>query len=260
MKYFIKFVSIIGLLSFSQLAYSDSITDNYTTGDTLTAATLNNIKAAVNDNDTNVGTNATAISGNTAGIGANATAIGTNTSAIGTKQNIVTGTCPAGQSIRVINANGSVTCEVDTDTNTNASTLCTAGQYLSGSGACVEKRPYRIGGSILAAASVDITDMAGELGLSFRMTMGNSNTPNAYVHITCSGQESNNISGCFAWGPGSVGPISFNIFTTQTATSLTTTRGQIQTISQIGVFRITNNTGGTISFNVLIEPSFTNPN
>ena len=123
-----------------------------------------------------------------------------------------------------------------------------------------EKRPYRIGGSILAAASVDITDMAGELGLNFRMTMGNLNTPNAYVHITCSGQESNNISGCFAWGPGSVGPTSFNIFTTQTATSLTTTRGQIGTISQTGVFRITNNTGGTISFNVLIEPSFTNPN
>jgi hypothetical protein len=51
MKNYIKSVAMIGFLSISQLAYPDSITDTYNTGDTLTATTLNNIKSAVNDND-----------------------------------------------------------------------------------------------------------------------------------------------------------------------------------------------------------------
>jgi parallel beta-helix repeat protein len=54
MKYFIKFVSLIGLFAISQLAYAAPITDTYTTGDTLTAGTLDNIKSAVNDNDTRI--------------------------------------------------------------------------------------------------------------------------------------------------------------------------------------------------------------
>lgn len=75
----------IALLFTSQLVTAGEITDTYTTGETLTTTTLDNIKTAVNDNDT-------------------------------TKQDRVTGTCTAGQSIRVINANGTVTCEVDSNT------------------------------------------------------------------------------------------------------------------------------------------------
>ena len=56
MKYFIKLISLVGLMAISQLAYSGSITDNYTKGDVLTAGTLNNIKSAVNDIDTRVTT------------------------------------------------------------------------------------------------------------------------------------------------------------------------------------------------------------
>lgn len=57
MKYSIRILSIIGLLLISQLARSDSITDTYTTGDTLTATKMNNIKSAVNDNDARIGDN-----------------------------------------------------------------------------------------------------------------------------------------------------------------------------------------------------------
>lgn len=97
MKY--RIITIIALAFTSQLVNAGSITDTYTAGDTLTAAKMDNIKAAVNDNDT-------------------------------TKQDRVTGVCAVGQSIRVINTDGSVSCEVDTDTNTTYS----AGTGLSLSG------------------------------------------------------------------------------------------------------------------------------
>jgi hypothetical protein len=54
MKYSLSILSIIGLLMISQLARSDSITDTYSTGDTLTATKMNNIKSAVNDNDARI--------------------------------------------------------------------------------------------------------------------------------------------------------------------------------------------------------------
>ncbi|MBT8128340.1 MAG: hypothetical protein KJP10_00005 [Gammaproteobacteria bacterium] len=46
--------TVIGLAFTSQFVTAGSITDTYTTGDTLTATTLDNIKTAVNDNDTQI--------------------------------------------------------------------------------------------------------------------------------------------------------------------------------------------------------------
>jgi hypothetical protein len=54
MKNLLKIASIIGLTVITQTAYSAEVTDTFTTGDTLTAAKLNNIKSAVNDNDTRI--------------------------------------------------------------------------------------------------------------------------------------------------------------------------------------------------------------
>jgi hypothetical protein len=54
MKDLLKIVSIIGLIVITQTAYSAAVTDTFTTGDTLTAEKLNNIKNAVNDNDTRI--------------------------------------------------------------------------------------------------------------------------------------------------------------------------------------------------------------
>jgi hypothetical protein len=70
-----KVTSVALLASISQLAYSAPITDTYTTGDTLTATTLGNIKSAVNDNDSRVTTNAAGIASNTANITSNTNAI-----------------------------------------------------------------------------------------------------------------------------------------------------------------------------------------
>jgi hypothetical protein len=54
MKNLLKIVSIIGLTVIIQTAYLAAVTDTFTTGDTLTTAQLNNIKSAVNDNDTRI--------------------------------------------------------------------------------------------------------------------------------------------------------------------------------------------------------------
>ena len=201
------------------------ITETYTEGQTIDVPLMNRIKGAVNS-----------------------------------KQNRVIGVCPPGQSIGSINADGTVTCEVDTDTNTNASTICAAGEYLDGSGVCHEKRPRRVGGLLSSGQTVVIADMSGEVGLNFQMTFGNLNTDNAYVHVTCAGQTGNNFNGCFAWGPGSVGPTSFVLRTSQTQVALSTTRGAIESVGTIGEFLIRNNTAQTIHYNIVIGPSQTNPN
>ena len=82
MKNVLKVAPIVGLLVASQLAYSAPVTDTYTTGDTLTAAKMNNIKSAVNDNNTRLTTNATAITSNTSAASTNASSITTNATAI----------------------------------------------------------------------------------------------------------------------------------------------------------------------------------
>jgi len=44
----------ISTVAYSQSSFAGSITDTYTTGDTLTATKINNVKSAVNDNDTRI--------------------------------------------------------------------------------------------------------------------------------------------------------------------------------------------------------------
>lgn len=86
MKYSIIFTTVIALALSSQVVFAGEITDPaYGVGDPLTAEIMNNIRTAVNDNNA-------------------------------TKQNRVTGSCLAGSSISVINADGTVGCEVDDDT------------------------------------------------------------------------------------------------------------------------------------------------
>lgn len=83
----------ITLILTSQLVAAASITDVYTAGNPVTVTTMDNIKSAVNDNDTRVGDNATAIGDNATDIGDNATAIGGNTGNITTNTgNITTNT------------------------------------------------------------------------------------------------------------------------------------------------------------------------
>ena len=88
--------------------YASDITDTYSAGDTLTATHMDNIKAAVNDNDTRL----------------NAVETQTQPLSLG---------CSAGSAIRSIDASGNVTCEID-DNSGGDITSVTAGSGLSGGG------------------------------------------------------------------------------------------------------------------------------
>jgi hypothetical protein len=94
MNKLLKITLVTGLFSISLLAYAVDITDTYTTGDTLNATKMNNIKSAVNS-----------------------------------KQNRVTGTCTPPLVIGAINADGTVVCESGGDI-----TSVTAGAGLTGGG------------------------------------------------------------------------------------------------------------------------------
>ncbi len=59
MKQRIIITTLLALVS--QITAAGPITDTYTTGDTLTATKMDNIKAAINDNDIRINTNATDI-------------------------------------------------------------------------------------------------------------------------------------------------------------------------------------------------------
>jgi hypothetical protein len=71
----------------------------------------------------------------------------------------VTGSCPAGSSIRVVNENGTVTCQTDT----NAGTMCGSGYYLDGSGSCVSTSTFqqRVSGSCPTGSSIRVVNANG---------------------------------------------------------------------------------------------------
>ncbi len=93
-------------------AWAGDITDIYTHGDPLTVTTMDNVKAAVNS-----------------------------------KQNAVTDTCPAGQSIRVINADGSVICQAARSVITviTTSSSISAGSFGCARSDCPVSHPIAIG-------------------------------------------------------------------------------------------------------------------
>lgn len=151
------------LLTQNALAGNVTIPNTFSAGTKAVAAEVNAnfsaVASEINDNDSRITTNA----GN----------ISANTSSIGSKQDRVTGTCPTGQSIRVINADGSVTCEVDS-IGSGDITAVTAGSGLSGGGtsgavtlSVATKTDYLHvpGGAFMAASSTDDTEW-GKVGYS----------------------------------------------------------------------------------------------
>jgi hypothetical protein len=70
-------------------------------------------------------------------------------------QSRVTGTCPAGQSIRAIAANGTVTCEADDDTTYTAGT-----GILISAGNAIGIRPDGVGAPEISAGAVGATELA----------------------------------------------------------------------------------------------------
>ncbi len=106
MKQIAIIATAIALTFTIQPATAGPINDSYADGDPLTVETMDNIKAAVNDNDARVGANATAIGTNATDIGANTTAIGANATDIGANAtDIGTNAAAIGANAAAIGAN-----------------------------------------------------------------------------------------------------------------------------------------------------------
>lgn len=106
-------LSIAALCAGSALAGNVTIPNDFDAGTPAVAdevdANFEAVRKEVNDNNTRISANTT------------------------NKQNRVTGTCPTGQSIRIISEDGSVTCQADTNSGGDI-TAVIAGSYLSGGG------------------------------------------------------------------------------------------------------------------------------
>ena len=88
------------------------------------------------------------ITNNANNISAVAANVATNTADIGSKQTRVSGSCPSGNSIRVINGDGSVVCQADT---VGGVTGVTAGTGLSGGGTTGDVTLFIPNGGITAS-------------------------------------------------------------------------------------------------------------
>lgn len=133
MKSTAKLMSIASVITIvSGFAWAGDVTipNEFSSGSPAVAsevnANFNAVKSAVDDNNTRITTNA---------------------SNINAKQNRVTGSCPEGQSIRIINADGSVDCEIDDSVSSNM-----PGIAFSNIGSCSS-----IATSIQNCGSIDIT-------------------------------------------------------------------------------------------------------
>lgn len=89
---------------------------------------------AISANASSIAGNATAISSNATDIAANQSAITANTTALASKAPLPPSACSGTD--KLVWSAGVFSCATDYDTNTNAATLCSAGEYLDGDGSC----------------------------------------------------------------------------------------------------------------------------
>ena len=169
-------MAIIASASSAALASDVTIPNTFTAGTAAVAAEVNAnftaVKTAVDDNNTNIGTNATdiatnaaAISTNTTNIGANTTAIGTNTTNIGANTTAIgTNTTNIGANTTAIGTNTTNIGTNTTDIANNATDIATNATNIATNAADIATLQQNGNSSGVTCAGNDANDIMVRVG------------------------------------------------------------------------------------------------
>ena len=212
-------------------------------GSSIRVINLDGTVVCETDDDTNTDTDTTYSAGS--GLALSGTTFSVNTAAI---QARVTGNCPAGSSIRAIAANGAVTCESDTDTNT----LYTAGSGMALSGTTFSVNTAAIQARVTGNCAVGsaIRSIAANGTVTCESVGGGSSTHMAFGDGSA-GSLTVNSSRNWGTTPPTNRNYNFTNFTVNSGVTLTVPAGTI--IRCTGTF--TNNGTIVVSTSLPGEPS-----
>jgi len=130
-----------------------------------------------------------------------------------------------------------------TDTNTNAQTICAAGEYLNGNGSCQEIGPHRYSGNIPVGGTATIGNGVFDRGQIVRIVFGERIQQNEYTMFTGMAQDGNSALKGFVMETGSNTVQSLRLVTTNDSDQYVAANGfgALRGSGTVGSIKLRNN-------------------